>query len=479
MDYIDSLRIEGVDYGISQLRDEGVNKVTTLSNIPVDKRMIYATLSKNVTEISINEGLIEGDSIIIICNPTIDIKILMSGTGIVSITEDNPVIDAKKGELFLITIAKKGTDYIIDTTGKIINSLGFVEKANPGDILIWNSLYSTLGFITYDQLCTITEDDKSLYTPIGICAIPSEHNVYGNGKAGVIGFNEIEKKWGDSSVDTGLKNYINSPTVDSVSGEFIDLVSVDTNNILPSEVFHDIVSSDGITGYIDPVKHTDLFGTTRYYLFVPSPYNNDGSRNMTYCISTGHNVLSDFFGKDNTETLSSLGSDYEAAQWCSSYLVDTPNSSPITGWYLPSAGEMGYVNNRVVSINNSIEKVSEIFNLSLDKISVADISNIESTKTYWTSTEVSDVNVVIFLIGRIMDFAPYSGKEETYWVRPFLQVDPRQELPETIKVTFNVSPEDMIIRYSINTEDYDQVLEYNDEGYLVLGTGRLGFNTLE
>lgn len=455
MDYIDSLRIEGVDYGISQIKDEGVNKITSLSDIPVDKRTIYATLSEDVTGISVSSGMVEGDTINIICNPIVDIKILMSGSGIVPVIEDNLVIDAKKSEIFLITIVKKGSDYLINTTGKVINSLGFSEIAESGDVLVWNKLYSTSGFITYEQLCTIEEDSKSLYIPIGVCAIPSSHNVFGNGKAGVIGLKEdTSKSWCTNSLltDTVLKNYTSYPALDK-EGNFLEITTI-PNLVFPSDIFFDIISTDGETGYSLEGKNPDTIN------YIPSPFNKDKSRNKFY-YSGDNNVFSDFNGKDNTKTLIGLGEDYEAAIWCNNYIV---NNVVTDKWYLPSTGEMGYVSNKASTINRTIQKIIEIFgedvadNLSLPKAAG------ELASPYWTSTEVNDrYSALIFLGYGVMSYPSSFIKSSKNYVRPFLQVDPRQKFPENINIEFNISPQDMTIRYSINTEDYDQILNYSED----------------
>lgn len=66
MAYIDSFNINKTEYDANFLRNSGLNEVTSLDNLPINKRMIHATLSKSST-LSIQDGMEVGEGLIIIC----------------------------------------------------------------------------------------------------------------------------------------------------------------------------------------------------------------------------------------------------------------------------------------------------------------------------------------------------------------------------------------------------------------------------
>ena len=69
MEYVNSFNIKDVEYDIAFLKDSDVNKVTSLTNLPHNKRTIYATLSAD-TPLSIQDGMELGDELVIICEST-------------------------------------------------------------------------------------------------------------------------------------------------------------------------------------------------------------------------------------------------------------------------------------------------------------------------------------------------------------------------------------------------------------------------
>lgn len=78
---------------------------------------------------------------------------------------------------------------------------------------------------------------------------------------------------------------------------------------------------------------------------------------------------------------------YPAA--CCCYRFHTAGTH-VGEWYLPAAGEMGYIINRVVTINSSIEKIIKFY---------GDIfSGVDTTYMYWTSC-VCQNNPVSFRFG--------------------------------------------------------------------------------
>ena len=84
------------------------------------------------------------------------------------------------------------------------------------------------------------------------------------------------------------------------------------------------------------------------------------------------NALSDFNGLSNTEVLVGLGSDYEAANAAWKY-KDAANST--VQWYLPAAGELGFLIPRFNEINSAITGVGGVA--------------VGSSYGFWSSSEYS------------------------------------------------------------------------------------------
>lgn len=482
MSYIDSLHLGGKDYGISQIRNEGVNNVTSLTDLPVDKRMIFATLSGDIDRITFQsgaEGMAEGEEIIIICNPTNPIIITFPSDSIKPVGGIPPIINCTPDNYFIIRLIKESTtpSFILDTTGEIPKLLSFKNDAEVGDIWFYNSLLRKDGFISPSDLDLIEDPKhKQFYKPLGICAIPFKHNVYGNGKVGVIGLAETKDSWGKIGVDTELPNYYLSPYIGnngSITGDFVDFIAANETRIvkLPSDYYTGLVGLDGVSSY----KVED---GEEYY--SPSPYNRNGDRNLIYYklkesgVNGEENELSDFNGKSNTDLLERLGEEYKAAKWCKRYSVPDTDKGKAGEWYLPGVGELGYVEVRRKKIESSINKLNSFFSVSYP---------IFKDELYWSSTEYGSSSpengwgrTVNFLNGELNDVNDEVTKSNN--IRPFIQVDPRQELPEFVEITFEIEPGDGIIRYSIDNQNYDYIVGNYTVDTMVLGEGKLGIDRL-
>jgi len=230
------------------------------------------------------------------------------------------------------------------------------EMHNVGDIAYWNG--SKIAFTPYASW------SSSLGTPIGVCFIPTFHAlVWGNGKARFIALSAVNGdgtptgyglKWSiDSSgaTDAGLTKYTALPTWDNTIGGSIGWAALN-NNYISSNKF-----TDGIQNVIDSGSKYE--GHTPY---VPSPYAADGSFYSDYIRtrSSGNNALSDFNGKYNTsQIVSVLGDTAQAAKGCSLY--STVGTSP-GDWYLPAAGELGYLLPRFTIISNAFNACSKYLN---------------------------------------------------------------------------------------------------------------------
>ena len=196
-------------------------------------------------------------------------------------------------------------------------------------------------------------------------------------------------KWGNTTTDTTLTNYTKVPITNSqqqVSGS-------NSYGYLPSDNF---------------TKEQSIVDPSAYYYYnnddnqIPSPYAN-GELNPDYCMEiSGNNVLSDFNGLSNTQTLVGLGSDYVAANAAWNYSDGASN----TQWYLPSAGELGFIVARFKTINSTISMLSAVAVPSYYFWSSTEYS---SYGAYNVDTSYGDVS------NRIKDFS--------YYVRPFALLD--------------------------------------------------------
>ena len=132
---------------------------------------------------------------------------------------------------------------------------------------------------------------------------------------------------------------------------------------------------------------------------IPSPYLGDVPNPEYYKTIEGNNVLSDFNGLSNTQTLVGLGTSYTAANATWKYNDGTSSLQ----WYLPGMGELGYVMPRFNEINNTI--------IALGGLAIA------SSGGLWSSSEYNSKNSYRMEISN--GFTDYATKTSTYYVRPF------------------------------------------------------------
>lgn len=182
-------------------------------------------------------------------------------------------------------------------------------------------------------------------TPVGVVVVPS--GFAPDGKARIISLLYVYEDgitstssegviWATSSIDTILTNFTKAPITDNTGN-----ISTDVNDYgrLPSDKF------TGATSFVDPKAKYN--GSTPYAV---SPYFGEGPNPEYYKTISGNNVLSDFNGLTNTETLVGLGTNYVAANAAWKYKDGASNLQ----WYLPAMGELGYLMPRWNEINNTL-----------------------------------------------------------------------------------------------------------------------------
>ena len=304
-----------------------------------------------------------------------------------------------------------------------------VEEANYADLVLWDGSKKIV--VSGDDYSADTFP-TSAYTPIGVVVIPASHNVHGDGIPTMMslvnmncdtpesgGTSNQSMCWGEYGTDiASLPNLVVVPYVGNGTTIGDTIVGTSAYTYLPSDRFTTVDNPyDEGTGY-----YSD--GTS--YSQSPSPYVTGGGRNPLYYQTTSPsstaNCLADFDGRGNTDKILtqrgskdysswlptySTESDYPAASCCDMFHTVGTNQGD---WYLPSAGEFGYVIARFNSINNSINKLPS----DVNKLVVA-------SYTFWSSSEyASDSARGLYTLNGLVN--DYRRKNNNYYVRAFAPV---------------------------------------------------------
>ena len=284
---------------------------------------------------------------------------------------------------------------------------------------------------TYADVCFVDNDtlDKfivgandlndnfntELYTPIGVVVVPSSHTSNNRPRIMSTVHMDCDKPtiggngWGDNMY----------------WGETRISISVSSNNILNPYISHYntgvtinetvkfgrgviILPSDanGENGldkfeYENPSNPNEHFcnGDFGTYYCMCSPYKQDGSKDIRYfeepSSANVYSILADFNGRSNTDKiLAQRGSkdytswkpvyyyfeDYPAASCCDIFYTVGTNQCD---WYLPSAGELGYVIARMQAIQNSLATLrNKGYNINLPKYDEKDAKSLDSHMNY-------------------------------------------------------------------------------------------------
>lgn len=211
-----------------------------------------------------------------------------------------------------------------------------------------------------------TEWTDELGIPIGVVVIPK--GFLPDGKARVMGMyaatsagtrnetSHIGLQWCPSSARTDI------PNLDNL--EEVPVLDLDANTIT-GKVHAAYLPSDYFTQYPNlwDVGTAYCYNPTiSGYRPTPSPYGIDGALNPLYVATeysggTIANALADFKGKENTDILVGLGSDYTAANAARNY---KSYDGDTLEWYLPACGELGFVCARHKAIDEALEKIGGI-----------------------------------------------------------------------------------------------------------------------
>ena len=261
-----------------------------------------------------------------------------------------------------------------------------------GDIAYWDG----------SKVKTVSQEnwDASLGTPVGVVVVPT--GFAPDGKARMLSLqwassssasstSASSMKWSNVKVDTSLTNHNRVPTTDNAGST---TTGSNSNGCFPSDKF------TGATSYVDS---TAKYNSTSN--MIPSPYLGDKPNPAYYAPISGYNnALADFDGKGNTDVLVALGADYVAANAARNYKAAGAEEIE---WYLPAAGELGYMIARFNKIQAALTKVSS--------------PQLDGDCDYWSSSEYA--SIIAYLVDTNLGsvYGDYKGGD--YCVRPFAIID--------------------------------------------------------
>ena len=332
-------------------------------------------------------------------------RIIIKNTDLEANLENVQAADVLNGEILLVRETDKERLYCKNSDGEISpihrfwNAGGFariepnvieVQKADTiaGDVCVWDG--NTKRFLRLTD--NTTADDLEEYTPIGVVVVPASHT--DDGTARIISLASMDYNnpdngntnrnvsmcWGGDGYDIlTLKKCQYSPRINTDLG----IAFGDTQRIIDwiNQVYYlssDYYFSTTYEGPTNPYDTATCYGSSSSYA-CPSPYLNDGSKNELYSqvydngsgignmaeqmdgrVNT--NVILDIDNNNSTDwqtasTITNTGRTetiHPAAQCCWRYHTVGTNQGD---WYLPAAGELGYLASRWDIINTSIQKV--------------------------------------------------------------------------------------------------------------------------
>jgi hypothetical protein len=264
--------------------------------------------------------------------------------------------------------------------------------------------------------------------------VPGSHDRYGIGQGGAImslkpmsysdpdngATSETSMYWGGYGTDiSGLTNYnhvitTSSNTTNTQSGG----LSSDSSAYIPRQT--------AVNG--TPTRSKSPYAPSPY---VSSDYKS-GGHNALYSTTASdsgsdRNVLADFGGTANTKIITDLATAqsnwktdssitnnynagyYPAACCCARYKTVGTKSGE---WYLPAAGELGYIVPRLYDINATISALNTKYGVGVQ---------LYANDFYWSSSECSNIRAYSVYTGNGL-VGNYNKNKYNFYVRAFLRV---------------------------------------------------------
>lgn len=321
----------------------------------------------------------------------------------------------------------------IFSSGAVFPNVSYVEETdkvyyNPHrDIQAGEIIYLNGGKLYATKL---SNWNSSLGTAQGVVVVPASHTTDDTvriislvpmscGTPDVGGSADQRIYWGGYGDDlTGLTNY--------------DLVPTTSNNdstTIGTTLWSRLPSNNTNGNFTGATCVTDI--ETKYYNpnqpMCPSPYLRDNTQNPAYIGNTnGKIATSDFDGRRNTDII--CASATGQSDWQTASVITNSDSSgyypaacccrrygtsglPSGNWYLPSCGELGYINPRFKQIQDSLQGI-------IDGGQVAVL--LDTSDNYWSSTEYN--RNVAHYVDTHTGLVNIYGKEYDIFVRAFASV---------------------------------------------------------
>ena len=452
---------------LSSAIKEGINSVTTLSNVPVDKRLVYATLTQD--EIlsfdtsryaSCFNAFDKGAQIKIIAfngtTSTHRIVLPFANSDYVCFVKD---IEVPVNGYGVITVDYDGTSIYVNAK---------VEERMDGyvggeAIVALSNLKGDIKYVKNKNLQTFKNNpENNQYVPIGIVVIPKSHTQVilpdGDPRKGcniimsLKAMNCDTPEEGGTSMqgiywggqDTDITELTNYSLVNCYVDTTQDSSTLTTNGIsyLPSDQFVKMPSN-----VCPSIKYNYDSSTTNK--LAPSPYkvvDGEWLPNEDYYttrVST-NNALSDFDGPKNTKIITdnvtvenwktvkpianggSVGN-YPAACCCARFkttgthsFVDMLNRNTESDteeywkqtkvWYMPACGELGYIMPNCKVNNEALNNIKNLYGSSV-AVQLSDVLY------YWSSSEYDSRNVM--KVSTSDGKVDYKAKTYNCYVRAF------------------------------------------------------------
>ena len=324
-----------------------------------------------------------------------------------------------------------------DNKQELIYKSVFNIPAEVGSLCLYDRMANKCVFLKCEYINQET-CPSNRYIPIGVVVIPDTHNLYNENELAIIslvnmnpndpdnGGESITMSFGPNAANGTLDNYnqigiisndLNSTTI--IKG--LGFGYVPSTNIY--DYFTGATISPAVGSGLDTIAKYPSIGAGN---FSNSPYLEDGSRNTNYSTKNGTtNCMSDLKGKRNNDSIiklatkypswkidatistSSAAGSYPAACCCWRFRTEGTKQGE---WFLPSAGEIGYLSARLMEIQNTILKTQEVFGDTYATPLIMD-------GNYWTSTQYSGVNQRYLYTG--IGGIGHTTKVTKMLVRPF------------------------------------------------------------
>ena len=379
---------------------------------------------------------------------------------------------AKRNHLLVPNISK-----IVETGETYINS-AFIPKelAEAGDIVVYHEEEDGTKTVKYMKAQAYNKEDD-YWKADAIVVVPYSHT--GDGTVRVMGLNyasvETPNEGGNGEeIIFGaeispeiLKRYDSFVTFDAINGQ--------TSEYTFGTRDCGTMPSDAIEGVLNPFDTETNYdnGTSFPNNILPSPYNNDGSKNEAY-----HSIgdfseftetpFTDMDGEDNTKNIVkninenaiqevlyaetihnddsiTVGEEYltyPAAIACVRYGSVLKPSSFDTAksveenlqtmpWYMPSMGEMGYYFSRKSKINYALEQIGKTLsevNVPIASSTCKQQSVLPETEPVVPSTHeiphqtVTENKILCYGIVNNGEVTTYSGNINKAYVIPFCKM---------------------------------------------------------